>query len=184
MVHEDDSRTKKTLKTTLSEEMDRRWELKGPGLERSVYISAAVLDPRFKKLSFLSDDPRDEVYSVVAELAESVIERSCQEESDTVDPGPTAPKQDTVMAMLLASDEDEEEQDETSEMKAYLKDFTKCNGGPLEWWQKNEDRYLKLSRAARRFHSIPSTSTPSESCSFSKLKHTHFLPVFFFFTLS
>ena len=77
-----------------------------------------------------------------------------------MDPGPTAPKQD--MTMLLASDEDEEEQDETSKMKAYLKDFTKCNGGPLEWWKKNEDRYPKLPRAARRFHSIPSTSTPSE----------------------
>ena len=64
--------------------------------------------------------------------------------------------------MPLASDEDEEEQDGTGEMKAYLKDFTKCNGGPLEWWQKNEDRYPKLSRAARRLHSIPSTSTPSE----------------------
>ncbi|XP_053346541.1 zinc finger BED domain-containing protein 4-like [Clarias gariepinus] len=140
----------------------RRWELKGPGLEISVYISAAVLDPRFKKLSFLSDDQRDEAYSVVAELAESLTDRSCQEESDTVDPGPTAPKQDAVMAMLLASDEDEEEQDETSEMKVYLKDFTKCNGGPLEWWKKNKDRYPKLSRVAKRFHSIPSTSTPSE----------------------
>ncbi|RXN34368.1 zinc finger BED domain-containing 1-like protein [Labeo rohita] len=162
VVHEDDSRTTKIIKTTLSDEMDRRWELKGPGLEISVYISAAVLDPRFKKLSFLSDDQRDEAYSVVAELAESLTDRSCQEESDTVDPGPTAPKQDAVMAMLLASDEDEEEQDETSEMKVYLKDFTKCNGGPLEWWKKNEDRYPKLSRVAKRFHSIPSTSTPSE----------------------
>ncbi|KAI2660035.1 E3 SUMO-protein ligase ZBED1 [Labeo rohita] len=155
-------RTTKIIKTTLSDEMDRRWELKGPGLEISVYISAAVLDPRFKKLSFLSDDQRDEAYSVVAELAESLTDRSCQEESDTVDPGPTAPKQDAVMAMLLASDEDEEEQDETSEMKVYLKDFTKCNGGPLEWWKKNEDRYPKLSRVAKRFHSIPSTSMPSE----------------------
>ncbi|RXN36258.1 zinc finger BED domain-containing 1-like protein [Labeo rohita] len=162
VVHEDDSRTTKIIKTTLSDEMDRRWELKGPGLEISVYISAAVLDPRFKKLSFLSDDQRDEAYSVVAELAESLTDRSCQEESDTVDPGPTAPKQDAVMAMLLASDEDEEEQDETSEMKVYLKDFTKCNGGPLEWWKKNEDRYPKLSRVAKRFHSIPSTSMPSE----------------------
>ena len=105
---------------------------------------------------------------MVAELAESLTDRSCQEESDTVDPGPTAPKQDTVMAMLLVSDEDEEEQDEMSEMKAYLKDFTKCNGGPLEWWQKNEDRYTKLLRAARRFTSIPFISTPSERI-FSKV---------------
>lgn len=47
-------------------------------------------------------------------------------------------------------------------MKAYIKDYTKSNTGPLEWWQKNEERYPKLSRAAKRIHSIPSTSTPSE----------------------
>ena len=84
-----------------------------------------MLDPRFKKLSFLSDEERDEAYSVIAEAAESLTERHCEEEESdtvTVDPGPTAPKQDTVVAMLLASNEDEEEQDDTSEMKAYLKD--------------------------------------------------------------
>ncbi|KAM3858642.1 E3 SUMO-protein ligase ZBED1-like [Diretmus argenteus] len=166
VVCDDDSKVTKTIKTTLSEEIDRRWELKGPDLERSIYITAAVLDPRFKKLSFFSDAQRDEAYSAVEELADSLADRPIQQESDMVEePGPTAPtkQRDTVMAMLLASDEEEEQvDDENSEMKAYLKDFTKCSGGPLEWWQKNEERYPKLSRAARRIHSIPSTSTPSE----------------------
>ncbi|KAG9277701.1 hypothetical protein AMEX_G7732 [Astyanax mexicanus] len=79
------------------------------------------------KLSFLSDGQREEAYSAVAELAESLTDRSALEKSDmVVDAGPTVPRhKDTVMAMLLASDEDEEDQaeDENSEMKAYTKDF-------------------------------------------------------------
>ena len=64
---------------------------------------------------------------------------------------------------MMDIDEEEEQPEEGgSEMKAYIKDYTKSNTGPLEWWQKNEERYPKLSRAAKRIHSIPSTSTPSE----------------------
>lgn len=139
VVCDDDSKVTKTIKSTLSEEMDRRWELKELELVRSIYISAVVLDPRFKKLSFFSDEQRDEAYSAVEELADSLADRSFQQESDMVEePGPTAPTQqrDTVMAMLLASDEEEEQadDDEKSEMKTYLKDFIKCTGGPLKCW--------------------------------------------------
>ncbi|KAL1264720.1 hypothetical protein QQF64_005075, partial [Cirrhinus molitorella] len=72
VVHEDDSAVTKTLKTTLSEEIDRRWELKGRLLESSIYIKAAVLDPRFKKLSFFTDEQRNEAYTTVENLAESL----------------------------------------------------------------------------------------------------------------
>lgn len=67
------------------------------------------------------------------------------------------------MLMLLSSAE-EEQQPRDSEMKTYFKDTTKSSTGPqeMEWWQKNEERYPKRSRATKRFLSIPSTSTPSE----------------------
>lgn len=172
VVHEDDSAVTKTLKTTLTEEIDRRWELKGRLLESSIYIKAAILDPRFKKLSFFTDDEqRNEAYTVVENLAESLAARPVQkvgddselvEERDTAaGPSRQEKEKDQVMSMLLSSDE-EEQQPGDSEMKAYLKDTTKSSTGPLEWWQKNEERYPKLSMAAKRFHSIPSTSTPSE----------------------
>lgn len=130
-----------------------------------------MLDPRFKKLSFFTDEQRDEAYSAVANLAESLPDRPVQEESTDSDMveehQPTVPpkqkEKDPVLAMLLSSDEEEgQSEEEGSEMKAYIKDYTKSSTGPLEWWQKNEDRYPKLSRAAKRIHSIPTTSTPSE----------------------
>jgi len=35
---------------------------------------------------------------------------------------------------------------------------------PLEWWKINENQYPRLSKMARDFLAIPSTSVPSEQC--------------------
>lgn len=43
-----------------------------------------------------------------------------------------------------------------------ISDKTMVDSGPLTWWQKNEERYPKLARAAKPLHSIPSMSKPSE----------------------
>ena len=41
---------------------------------------------------------------------------------------------------------------------------------PLEWWKINENQYPRLSKMARDFLAIPSTSVPSEQCfSISKI---------------
>ncbi|CAM4608041.1 unnamed protein product [Leuciscus chuanchicus] len=120
VVHEDDSAVTKTLKITLTEEIDRRWELKGRLLESSIYIKAAILDPRFKKLSFFTDDEqRNEAYTVVENLAESLAARPVQEvvdDSELVEERDTAAgpsrqekEKDQKMSMLLSSDEEEQQ---------------------------------------------------------------------------
>jgi hypothetical protein len=38
------------------------------------------------------------------------------------------------------------------------------NTNPLEWWKSNESQYPRLSKMARDFLAIPSTSVPSEQC--------------------
>jgi hypothetical protein len=38
------------------------------------------------------------------------------------------------------------------------------NLDPLEWWRINETQYPQLSRMARDYLAIPSTSVPSEQC--------------------
>lgn len=167
VVHGDDSKVIKVLKTTLIDEIDRRWELKEPGLETSIYIKAAVLDPRFKKLSFFTDEQRSEAYSAVANLTESLLDRPVREEStDSEMVEEHQPKEkDLVLAMLLSVSSDEEEgqlEEEGSKMKAYIQDCTKSSTGLREWWLKKEERNPKLSRAAKRIHRIPTTSTPSE----------------------
>ena len=164
VVREDDSRVVRAMKTTLTEEIDSRWQLNEQDLASSIYTRAAILDPRFKKLSFFSDQQRDQAYSVVANLAESLVERTHPPSEEAMDSHeertPSEPKEQ-VMAMLLSEDEEEEPQDD-SEMVAYVKDPTKSTAGPLDRWRKNEDRYPKLSKAAKRIHCIPMTSTPSE----------------------
>ena len=50
----------------------------------SVYITAAVVDPCFKQLSFLDDKKRDEAYTVVAQLADRLSARSTT--TDTEEP--------------------------------------------------------------------------------------------------
>lgn len=38
------------------------------------------------------------------------------------------------------------------------------NVDPLEWWKTNEKNYPRLSKMARDYLAIPSTSVPSEQC--------------------
>ncbi|XP_060781454.1 zinc finger BED domain-containing protein 4-like [Neoarius graeffei] len=58
LLREDDGAAVTALKKTLREEIDKRWELKEE-LQSSIYIKAAVLDPRFKNLSFMEEEKRD-----------------------------------------------------------------------------------------------------------------------------
>lgn len=70
-IKDDDSPITKKMKSKLVDEIDSRWELKNRlMMTNSVYITAAVVDPRFTQLSFLNDAKRDEAYTVVAQLAD------------------------------------------------------------------------------------------------------------------
>lgn len=174
LLRDDDNTTVTALKKTLTEEIDKRWELRG-NIETSIYIQAAVLDPRFKSLSFLEVEKRDEAYTTVSDLVESLSpaeEADAQREDrnssgNESEPSPAPKKkrekqEEISMLMAMATDEEQQTEGRNNEIKQYLEDRTKVDSGPLTWWQKNEDRYSKLARAAKRVHSIPSTSTPSE----------------------
>lgn len=81
-------------------------------MESNIYIKAAILDPRFKKLSFFTDDEqRNEAYTVVENLAESLAARPVQEvgddsefveERDTAGPSRKEKEKDQVMSILLS----------------------------------------------------------------------------------
>lgn len=164
---EDDSPTTKSLKTRLVEESDKRWQVKDRLFESSIYVQAAVVDPRFKLLSFLDDAKRDVAYINVSQLADRLsAEGDSSTPTDEEVPAPKRKKTDKEreIDMLMCGDEGEKEfqGDSKKEVKYYLQDRTKVDAGPLAWWGKNEDRYPKLARAAKYLLSIPATSTPSE----------------------
>ena len=108
-----------------------------------------------------------ESLSPAEEPAEEPAQRQPASGDDN-EPGPVPQKKTKKnekrdeISMLMGIDEEQQTEEQNSEMKRYLEDKTKVESGPLAWWQKNEERYPKLARAAVRIHSIPSTSTPSE----------------------
>uniref|UniRef100_A0A8C4GRK4 HAT C-terminal dimerisation domain-containing protein n=1 Tax=Dicentrarchus labrax TaxID=13489 RepID=A0A8C4GRK4_DICLA len=168
-ITDDDSPITKKMKSKLVEEIGSRWEFKN----RMMMTNSAVVDPRFKQLSFLDDAKRDEAYTVVAQLAERLSALSAA--TGTGEPGDeeqhVSKKQKTdkekEIAMLLCGDEEDLVSTEsggrsTEEMKNYLQDRTKIESGLLGWWKKNQDRYPSLARVAKRLLCIPATSTPSE----------------------
>ncbi|KAF3860134.1 hypothetical protein F7725_000389 [Dissostichus mawsoni] len=132
LSRDDDSTTVKAVKKKITEEIDKRWELTG-SLEGSIYIQAAVLDPRFKSLSFLDAEKRDDAYATVSDLAESLSpaeEATAQrEDSSGTEESEPAPKRQREkqqdISMLMAFDEDQETEDPKKEMKTYLEDRTK-----------------------------------------------------------
>ncbi|KAF3833166.1 hypothetical protein F7725_026831, partial [Dissostichus mawsoni] len=137
LSRDDDCTTVKAVKKKITEEIDKRWELTG-SLEGSIYIQAAVLDPRFKSLSFLDAEKRDDAYATVSDLAESLSpaeEATAQrEDSSGAEESEPAPKRQREkqqdISMLMAFDEDQEMEHHKKEMKTYL-DRTKVYKGPL-----------------------------------------------------
>ena len=47
------------------------------------------------------------------------------------------------------------------EIRRYI-DEGACEVSPLMWWKQNQSRFPALARMARRYLSVPATSTPSE----------------------
>jgi len=91
-----------------------------------------------------------------------VIQSSGDDEQATVATGSPVRNRysDTLFNAAYTGDEDENE-DIDDELERYLdmpvvklKDRT-ATFNPLWWWYQNEERYPRLSRMARDYHSIP-----------------------------
>ncbi|KAJ8362488.1 hypothetical protein AAFF_G00372070 [Aldrovandia affinis] len=155
-IAEDDSPTSKSLKAKLVEEIDHRWQINDRLFESSLYIQAAVVDPRFKLLPFLDDGKRDEAYICISQLSDHLNaaqrpeqgqaagERnttSSDEEGEPVPKKGKTDKQRDIEMLLCGEDEEKEDQgaDSKDEMNDYLQDHSKVDSGLLAWWGKNED---------------------------------------------
>lgn len=137
-----------------------------------------ALDPRFKKLKFLSSD---EVLHVKTKMQTMAFEErremdvqqhgSCGVTStDTTASESTSPA--TLLDSLLGSGDEEEDRAHeaedvhtqmSNEVLAYFgeKSLAKEENSLL-WWKANNDRYPMLARLAKSDLCIRATSTPSE----------------------
>ena len=154
-----DSSTVRSVKANLIEQLDRRFNLRHLKVDSPVVLAAA-LDPRFRKLNFLSTEERLQLKSVLIDKA--VDCDAAVVPADTS--GPPAKKQKSVLDRLLGDDEEAVSGVTVSdEVDAYFEERPiSRKEDPFVWWRSNSSRFPRLSYLAKKFLSIPATSTPSE----------------------
>ncbi|KAK1886880.1 Zinc finger BED domain containing protein 1, partial [Dissostichus eleginoides] len=141
-----------TFQTAAAVEIASRWKVETTYDEdgKNVSIFAAALDPRFRKLKFLSTDD-------ILKLDHS-----------------RGQKPKSVLDTLLGSDEEEEMEDDDpahdQREDAVRNEVLLYFGGkaipkdknPLQWWKENETKFPSLAVVAKSYLAAPATSTPSE----------------------
>ena len=150
------------IKRKFTEQLNSRFHFNTLEVDSSAVLSAA-LDPRFWKLSFLSESQQAKLLDVLVQLAST----DNSADSSSIDAGktmePPMKKRISVLDHLLSDDKQDEDASTLDEVKSYLQEHPiKCKEDPLCWWKMNGSRFSHLEPLARRYLAIPATSTPSE----------------------
>ncbi|XP_034565509.1 zinc finger BED domain-containing protein 1-like [Notolabrus celidotus] len=162
------------FQTAASDEITARWstEVTVTSDNPSSQIIATALDPRFRKLKFLTPEERFGVQRKVQTLAlqsmQGTVRKQHASENDQAIASAVSAL-DTLLGCDSSTDTDSEnEQDAdnqavTNEVLMYFGEqpLSKTES-PLSWWKSNEARYPTLASLAKSFLCIPATSTPSE----------------------
>ncbi|KAK1895180.1 Zinc finger BED domain containing protein 1 [Dissostichus eleginoides] len=168
-----------TFQTAAAAEIASRWKVETTYDEdrKNVCIFAAALDPRFRKLKFLSTDDILKVKIKLQTLALDARRVRVREEPDSPSgqlDHSRGQKPKSVLDTLLGSDEEEEMEDDDpahdQREDAVRNEVLLYFGGkaipkqknPLQWWNENETKFPSLAVVARSYLAAPATSTPSE----------------------
>ena len=152
------------LSDKLAEQMSTRFSNME---DKAVLAVATLLDPRFKKIPFLS---------AVDKMTRQIINDASAlttQPQDADDREPTSECTSSSGADLVWDDFDKQAAASTSrrtpsissltELKQYFKQpVISRNKDPLEWWSKNAHTFPSLERVAKVYLSAVATSVPSE----------------------
>lgn len=155
------------FKTTVAESLRKRMAPADSDRAGRLALIATALDPRHKHLSFLNPVVRESVKENLADHFRALADHrdeGAESEANTDDAPPRKRVMaEAAMATLFGDDYGAEESAIQDELEQYfMEPCIPPNEDPLLWWRKNERRYRKLSRLAKRYLCVPATSVPSE----------------------
>ena len=169
------------LKEVLRTKLTEKFDLDSLPLGTSaVSLMATILDPRFKKLSFLSATARPSAYSALlgmaaAESDPDVVVQSTtaeQQESPAAECSSPPAKRACVWDVLgvefdvadsdVAASSRPSESVEDEVARYQLAESMGPSGKPLQWWKEHAHTFPRLTKLAKAVLCVPATSTPSE----------------------
>lgn len=166
-----------------AEEISKRWgiEMTYKDDAANTSIIAASLDPRFRRLKFLSSDESLKVQVKIQALAlekrRRGIEKLQQQHTTEVQmlTDGTENRPVSLLDRLLGSDSEDtssqnDSEDEADDSHLVREEVLRYFGeqplpkstNPLQWWKSNEARFPSLAHLAKSYLCVPATSTPSE----------------------
>ena len=142
------------VKSGIRSEINARYQPDFMDTARSLPMLATLLDHQYKRLPFLTTEQRKAAHEKLEVRIDEITLRLSVSTNDT--PTPESRKLD------FCSFDTDYDDAACDELESYLADKPSQECDPLEWWNKNELKYTKISMIVRRVLAVPSTSVPSE----------------------
>lgn len=182
----DDLPAIRTCKATISSEIRRRWNLQSLTVtngsddnSKEVPLIACIVDPIFKRCKCLAAEKHIEIQVALTGLVCKVKEErdrqmesmdQSQAESTSSSNGETKSKKRSGLTILLGDEytnNGDTEPDESDpvliEVRSYLQDKPlDREESPLQWWKNNQHRFPLIAQVAKKYLTVPATSTPAE----------------------
>ncbi|XP_026219644.1 zinc finger BED domain-containing protein 1 [Anabas testudineus] len=143
---------------------------------------ATFLDPRYKKLPFLSTQERSKVESNIIEEAKAILEkqtseRSCLDEFSSMSDEPPSKKQaplketnsatqdNPLAAIFCQCDADQSQEELHAQVVEELSNYKSqrvlgLNEDPFLWWSSHAALFPTLPKVLEKYWCIPATSVP------------------------
>ena len=125
------------IKQKFADQLNLRFELNTLEVDSPMVLSSA-LDPRFCKLSFISESQQSQLLEVLASGAESAGCNKAKSTNDTTRSVEPPSKKRSVLDCLLGEEKQDDEMSIQDEVKSYLQECPiKRKDDPLNWWKVN-----------------------------------------------